>query len=623
MILTRIRLQNFRCHEDVVLKGLDRLVVLVGENDVGKTVLLDAIEYLLEPKRVVATDYREQPDGTPCGEAVIEGEFKLEDHDRLPAEWCCGPSKGLLRLRKRYTPTGTVVEVEGVGFVDGRFDVFSSTKAPEQQALLREVGITPASRKEDRLTQVQELAESGRLATEMKQVEVRFPDVYPHLPQIERTNSSDYADPRGLIRDTLKNVAQRVIRPAGPDGERVEDTRLQGVRADINEALGTEIDKAEDALKSVHPSLQRVHIEANIDFGNAVSSVELDFDVGEGRRALSQLGLGTNRRMWMGLQDWKRETTRDAGVGSVISLYDEPDTNLHVRAQQKLFEHLSSRANDPANRTQCVICTHSVHLIDRAPANVIRLLEADDEGRRSATGIPSTEAADVRHFLDDLGRSLGLTNTALLYERAFLVVEGHSEKEAVPILYKTLFGRTVTEDGIIVVNLHTCSAWQAALQVLFESRREFVHFLLDQDCTFPGSSANLTPERIMEAGADAEFLTERVTFVGTKEYEDAFDDDVIARALNDEFPREDEDPWEAGHIAPLRSEDKFSVALQQQTLHRAKPHLRTRAKKIEIAVAMAKTCQLHEVPVAVQRAFGVVRFRAGLDTGCLLPRTTP
>ncbi|MDR1856339.1 MAG: AAA family ATPase [Desulfovibrio sp.] len=46
MILKKIQIKNFRCYGDFTL-GLDRTTVLIGENNTGKTSVLDALRLCL------------------------------------------------------------------------------------------------------------------------------------------------------------------------------------------------------------------------------------------------------------------------------------------------------------------------------------------------------------------------------------------------------------------------------------------------------------------------------------------------------------------------------------------------------------------------------------------------
>jgi len=50
MILTSVKLKNFRCHKDISLNFSENLNYIVGGNGQGKTAILEAIYYLCTTK---------------------------------------------------------------------------------------------------------------------------------------------------------------------------------------------------------------------------------------------------------------------------------------------------------------------------------------------------------------------------------------------------------------------------------------------------------------------------------------------------------------------------------------------------------------------------------------------
>jgi putative ATP-dependent endonuclease of OLD family len=338
-------------------------------------------------------------------------------------------------------------------------------------------------------------------------------------------------------------------------------------------------------------------------------------DTASGSRSLSMHGAGTNRRIWMGLLQWEREVARQRGGegASVLRLYDEPDVNLHPGAQRDLFATISGWANDPEAHTQCIVCTHAITMIDRAPLTAVRLLQTDEAGRRSVDRISAPGGEAQVRLLNEIGRAIGLSNSALLYERAFLVFEGPSEQAALPLLYRTLFSRTVAEDGIVLVNLDGCGGWKSVLDVLFRNRMQLVHLVLDEDCRGGDAGDRISVHDLEELGCRPDFLEQQITFVGHKEFEDSFPDHLIVRALQAELPREDGRHWQETDLQPARKGDKFSHELTRIAVAgcvREKKNIAR--KKPEIAAAIARHCAGDEIPAVIVRALTSIRQRAGL-----------
>lgn len=114
-----------------------------------------------------------------------------------------------------------------------------------------------------------------------------------------------------------------------------------------------------------------------------------------------------------------------------------------ISAERKLFGGIVEATRQSGSRMQAVVCTHAITLVDRAPGGSIRLIQVADDGKRSVRHLETGSDVEVEQFLSSVGRVLGLSNSALFYERAFLVVEGESEENAIPILYRHLFDRAI------------------------------------------------------------------------------------------------------------------------------------------------------------------------------------
>lgn len=616
MYLTSLRLQNFRCFEHIELDAFDRLAVLVGENDAGKTVILDAIAVLVGAAACADDHFRRSADGVKATEMEAAGTFQLESHDTVPCEFRVGAAPGVLRLRRRWADGVAEVHAWVLGFDDADYDDFNG--ADRQKELLKRAGVLPASREPERREQLAKLVEDGVLGRTMpREVKLSsFAALMPCMPRIERIASNEYRSPETMIQRTLQAAAASVMSPVDPTtGQPKERRALAAMRGAIIKRLNTEIADAKDVLQRTHAQLRDLRVEPNIDFTRAVTTTTLTVNIGGGDHLLSSHGDGTKKRIWMGLMEWERRAAKANTVGSVIRLYDEPDVNLHYNAQRQLFATVCSLADDVTLRTQCFVCTHAVTLIDRAPCEAINLIHIEPDGARRLQRIGTGSDAEVMAFFNEVGRAVGLSNTVLLYERGFLLVEGDSEEVSLPILYRTLFGRQMAEDGIVIVNLQTCAAWQSVMEVMLRNRIPLTHILLDADYKEAGSSARITATALAELGCDADFFGDQVSFVGEKEFEVAFGDDVIAAAMDAEYPRLDNTSWLERVPAikdQARNGGKFSAELHQAVRRECVTGRRPDATKPNIAAAVARYCKSgDDVPATLLDAFLKIRSRAG------------
>src|SRR5690606_39069691 len=118
-----------------------------------------------------------------------------------------------------------------------------------------------------------------------------------------------------------------------------------------------------------------------------------------------------------------------------------------------------------------------------------------------------------------------------------------SEECALPTLYRNLYGRTLKQDGILLVNLHTNSAWKAVLKFLHHNRAEVTVLLLDRDCITANGTGIISSDDLRQIGFPDDFLSTNCHFIGEREFEDAFRTSDIVTVLNDHWPKLQGGAW--------------------------------------------------------------------------------
>jgi len=102
MRLTKLEARGFRSLEQVGV-NFDRLTMLIGANDAGKSSILDLLDIVLNNKKPDDNDFHCPPGGQACDTIEVILEFRLDvDRDTAALEHAMGDS---LRIRKVYTPT--------------------------------------------------------------------------------------------------------------------------------------------------------------------------------------------------------------------------------------------------------------------------------------------------------------------------------------------------------------------------------------------------------------------------------------------------------------------------------------------------------------------------------------
>jgi len=611
MKLTSLSITNFRCFASVRDIPIHRLTLFIGENDSGKTALIDAVELLLTARTAVAADFRRANEESAT-ELTIEGRFRLDGTDTVPPD--LRKDQQTLILRKVCTPTGTSTEVDGNGFADTRWESFEAHTASVQRELLGTIGIEPGSNGAVRAEQFRSALAANQILRVAATKVVQFGRIAEHLPRFERISSIDYRQPDTMVQRVMQGVVDNCLRPLNASAERALLPELETVSERIRAALNSKAAEMQDILIRHNPRITRVEVAPVTDFARAVSATSLHIDTGDGLRPVSRFGEGSKKKLWMGLIDWERQTQLALGYAMTIRVYDEPDVNLDYAAERQLFSTIVQTTQDPDTRSQAIVCTHAMTFVDRASARSINHIHVADDGSRHIEWVERGVDTDIRAFLDGVGQSVGLSNSALFYERAFFVVEGESEENAVPLLYRNLFSRSMIDDGIVLINLYTCSAWKGILKVLLNQRANLTVMMLDQDCTQSTSSGYITSASLAEIGYPPEFLLDSCHYVGTKEFEDAFRTEDIVAVLNTRWPLE-ETQWSIETIDALKATStKFGDDLMRQVRQTCQPIYRNGARKPAFATYIGQYCTSpDQVPASIRAAFNAVRRKAGFD----------
>lgn len=618
MRLISLSVENLRCHRSLQSVPFHSLTVFVGENDAGKSSLVRALCLLLRDEAPTPGDFALWDDGQ-AQHIQLTAVFEVGS-DPVPQE-LTHDDGSRLTLRKTFTAgAGRVCEVYGRVYEDERVQGWLKLSAPDQKALLQEFGLAPATNKEARTQQLDAyLAGCGQPTCEAFK-EVPFSSLTPYLPALDIVASQDYQNPSSVAQASLQNELRRYLLQLHDRGDPLLED-LQRIEHTVSEHAQTFMQSMLPFVQKTMPGVVNLEAMPNMDFARGLSVAGLRLDDGRGLRDIGTFGEGTKKKLWMSLLEWS--TSRGGhDAQRVIRVFDEPDVNLDYAAEKRLFQAISTQAKQADAPVQTVVCTHSVTLVDQAPTECINLIRVGAAGERSVEFLRTGESepdSRIRAFFTDVANNLGVSNTALFYERAFLVVEGETEEAAIPCLYQRLFHRSLLQDGIVLVNLQGCGAWKTTLTFLGRHRQPLTVMVLDTDCTAVNASARITREVLEQLGYPATHMEEQCFFLGQKEFEDAFSDDVILRALNQTFPKETGDPWRATDLAPLREAGhrgtgKFSEDFQKLVKRTCLPAKRNEVRKPQLGQALAGACDDQAaVPAELLRAFVKLRSLCGLD----------
>ncbi len=435
MYLSKITIENFRCFGE----GADRfelplrpgLTALVGENDTGKTAVIDALRFVLGTRdqewyRLEDTDFYR---GATSREIRIICKFEgLTAQDkRAFVEYLTYSEKNKDKpvLYVNWTAKDTKEITKGRPY--RRVDVRSGKNgdgpnlAPEVRELLRATYLRP-------LRDADQALSSGRGS--------RLSQVLHHTDQIEATGVG--YDPEV---------------PTVP-----EELNVLGI-GDFANALLEKQKGIVDARKKIDNYLDELSLYGNvlkssIKVSGATASREIRLRQlleklelimgGEGKGDEGKLGLGSNNLLFIACE---LLLLAQEDEGNKLLLIEEPEAHLHPQRQLRVMKYLQDQAKQEGKDIQIIVTTHSPNLASAIELNNIVMIH---DGRAFSMAEEETELApsDYR-FLE---RFLDVTKANLFFARGVVIVEGDAENILLPTL-ASLLERDFTQHGVSIVNV--------------------------------------------------------------------------------------------------------------------------------------------------------------------------
>lgn len=400
------------------------LNVLAGENDSGKSSIIDAIRYTLDTNAAERIYLLEDDFNNGAKNLRIGLTFKFQDcedpislsssftdhlsydsnmpilHITLFAQITERTTRG-----QRYIERKIKTGINGTGnILEGELREFIKTTYLRP---LRDAQTALAAGKGSRLSQIL----SGH-----NEITNARDNLIKHLIEANKNISGEK-----VITETQNNINDNFLRQMT-----FADDSLC---AKINLSDSCEFDKLSDRekdllLKKILERLNLTLIDDGVDYQ-------------------SPHGLGYNNLMFIATELLLLEQEKDENLP--LLLVEEPEAHLHPQMQLQLLEFIKSKSG-----IQTVLSTHSPNLASKVPTEKIHLLSKGNAFslRKGATKLKDDDYVFLNKFLD-------VTKSNLFFARGVIIVEGDAENILLPTLAK-LIGCPLEKYGVSIVNVgHT------------------------------------------------------------------------------------------------------------------------------------------------------------------------
>lgn len=441
--LKYIEIRNFKLCRKVSL-SLGDFTPLVGQNNVGKSTILQAINWVLKPTSLSNNDFfdpNEPVEVYACIDGIdgnLLNNLKETRHKSAIEPYC---NKGYLWIRVTANQSGAKSLKQEVY----NFETYSGEGIPN---------------------------EWRDYPTGLPQA---ITAILPEPIQIEAME--DIGEDLGKVKagTTIKGLLDEVMEPILKAHSDLNNA-LQTVKNILNvegknrsSHLNKFDEEATEALKNFFPGLrleldlQTLEIKEFFKAGDLHVTDECTGD----RRRFDQIGTGAQRAIQMSLIKYLakiRSSALDTAHRRLL-LIDEPELYLHPQAIKHLRESLKILSQ---NGFQIIFSTHSPSMLSEDNASdTIVITKNSSLGSIAKAPLKNVISKCIEDAQSQARVLFQLGNLAEIYFSEIIILcEGKTDLRILPRVYETLFLHKPEIDKIAFLSLGSCSDIPKALKVL-------------------------------------------------------------------------------------------------------------------------------------------------------------
>ena len=238
---------------------------------------------------------------------------------------------------------------------------------------------------------------------------------------------ADYKPISDLVKDLNESIE------ALPDVQNIRDD----IKSTIQDAVGLTYSPSSLSIKSSVPDEAEKLLQSLKLF---IGEPGEDYEGG-----IHELSLGGANLIFLTLKllEFKYRKSKDTFANFLI--IEEPEAHIHNHIQKTLFDKLDY------GDTQIIYSTHSTQISEVSNVENINILAKKlnyAEVYQPSTGLEPENINQIQRYLDAV-------RTNLLFAKGVILVEGDAEEILIPIMVKKVFGVSLDELGISLINIRS------------------------------------------------------------------------------------------------------------------------------------------------------------------------